>query len=563
VLSNTAIARSLLFPGLAVIIVAMVCAPLIAYGPQTGHSLDFNLSWASAFSSQLLSGDLYPRWLMNLNEGAGSPVFFFYAPVPFYIATTGFLVCGDCTPATQLGIGEALILLGSCLSFYCFARRYGTRVVALAGALFYAFAPYHFAIDVLNRQAIGEAAAYIWIPLILMSIDRIADGKRAIPALALTYGLLVMTHLPSALLASLFLPPYALIRRFGSPMEWVFTKCAAGIGSGILLAGIYLVPALLSQEYISGDENWQSSWYLYHRWFLLDGVDAPDPVFEQRLLATALATSALCVGAWIIAYWSRNTQDGKRALALEWMLFIAGAWFLMLPISRFFWELVPPLQKVQFPWRVLVIVDVAAAATVVLALQRVQNGSRRTFHFVLSMAAMLLLLVPVLVGISYRDLAADPAQRARLLSYLSTGRDAAEYIPSTVQVDRSTLLTELSHTDRVHFSGSAGSVEVRKWEPREIVLTVALEAATTLQVKQFHYPGWQATMGETGSKLEVGPRPRTGLLQVMAPPGQYSIVLKLTPLWQETVGAGLSAGAALCMLVLQLWPRLRRHRSAD
>lgn len=485
----TELARKLSYPGLGVVFAVIACAPLIVYGPQEWHSLNLNLSWASAFSSQLLSGDWYPRWLMNLNEGAGSPAFFFYAPVPFYIATMGFLVCGDCTPATQLGMGESLILIGSCLSFYCFARRYGTPVVALAGALFYAFAPYHFVIDVLARQAIGEAAAYIWIPLIFLSIDRIADGRRAVPALALTYCLLVMTHLPSALLVSLFLPAYAIIRKHGAQGEWVITKFVAGIGLGILLAGVYLIPALFSQDYISGDESWQASWYLYHRWFLLDGVDAPDPSFELKLLVTALATSALSLSAWIIAYWWRDAQDGKRPLAVEWMVLLAGAWFLMLPISGFLWELVPPLQKVQFPWRVLVVVDLAAAATVVLALQRLRNSSKGTFQLALSVAAMLLLVLPVLVGLRYRDHAGDPEQRAQLLSYVTVGSDAAEYIPSTVRTDRTSLLAEMSDIGRVHLDGSAGRVDIRKWEPRKIELAVELEVAVTLQIKQFPLSG--------------------------------------------------------------------------
>jgi hypothetical protein len=560
VLRNTALAKILAIPGLAFVFVAIICLPLVVYGPQEGHSLDFNLSWASAFSSQLLAGDFYPRWLMNLNEGAGSPAFFFYAPVPFYITTAGFVVCGDCTPSTQLGIGEWLILLASCLSFYCFARRHGAPMVALAGALFYAFAPYHYAIDVLNRQAIGEAAAYIWIPLILLSIDRIADGKRAIPALALTYSLLVMTHLPSTLLVSLFLPAYAALRWYRSSESWVIIKFVAGIVLGVLLSGIYLVPALLSQDHISGDRDWQSSYFQYHRWFLLDGVDAPDPVSELKLLVAALATSALFFGAWIFAHWSPRSQDRRHPPAIEWVLFVAGAWFLMLPLSRFFWELVPPLQKVQFPWRVLIVVDVAAAAAIVLALQRLQHVSRRALYSVLSLTAMVLLLLPVATGMKYSPMARDAGHRAQLQSYIDTGRDAPEYIPAEVQIDRSTLLKEMSGIERVQISGGAGNVEVRDWAPRRIVLEVALDEAASLQVKQFNYPGWRAVMGAAGSGLAISSESRTGLMQIHAPSGRYSLVLNLAPLWQETVGMALSIGAALCLLLLMLLPRFWRHR---
>ena len=88
--------------------VTIICLPLILFGPQAGHSLYHNISWAAGFAEQLLAGDLYPRWLMNMNEGAGSPVFFFYAPIPFYFTSLGFLLCGECSTTIQLGIGPKL-----------------------------------------------------------------------------------------------------------------------------------------------------------------------------------------------------------------------------------------------------------------------------------------------------------------------------------------------------------------------------------------------------------------------------------------------------------------------
>lgn len=191
--------------------VTIMCLPLLLFGPQAGHSLYHNISWAAGFAEQLLAGDLYPRWLMNMNEGAGSPVFFFYAPIPFYFTSLGFLLCGECSTTIQLGIGEWLIILFSSFSYYLFARQYAAPFVSIIGSILYALAPYHFAIDLLLRQAIGEITAYIWIPLILLSIDRMAMGKYSVTALALSYSLLVMTHLPTALFVSIFLLPYVTI----------------------------------------------------------------------------------------------------------------------------------------------------------------------------------------------------------------------------------------------------------------------------------------------------------------------------------------------------------------
>src|SRR5262249_42024540 len=65
---------------------SLVSAPILFYGAPYGQDTIYHESWLRAFNSELSAGQWYPRWLHNLNGGAGSPGFFFYGPVPFYIA---------------------------------------------------------------------------------------------------------------------------------------------------------------------------------------------------------------------------------------------------------------------------------------------------------------------------------------------------------------------------------------------------------------------------------------------------------------------------------------------
>lgn len=50
-----------------------------------GHDIYHHLIFSSHFSEQLLQGELYPRWLTRMNGGFGSPTFFFYPPLPYYL----------------------------------------------------------------------------------------------------------------------------------------------------------------------------------------------------------------------------------------------------------------------------------------------------------------------------------------------------------------------------------------------------------------------------------------------------------------------------------------------
>src|SRR5215472_15010344 len=55
--------------------------PTIIYGfPFFGDDSAIHTLWYTSFSHQLWSGELYPRWLVGMNGGLGSPAFFYYPP---------------------------------------------------------------------------------------------------------------------------------------------------------------------------------------------------------------------------------------------------------------------------------------------------------------------------------------------------------------------------------------------------------------------------------------------------------------------------------------------------
>src|SRR5438045_8308759 len=55
-------------------VAASICTlPAALFGFLHGDSM--HLVWASHFSDQLLAGDLFPQWLMDMNSGLVSPTF--------------------------------------------------------------------------------------------------------------------------------------------------------------------------------------------------------------------------------------------------------------------------------------------------------------------------------------------------------------------------------------------------------------------------------------------------------------------------------------------------------
>ena len=84
--------------------------PTFLNGYWVANDILYHLNWNDLFQQQLFTGDLYPRWLFEMNGGRGSPIFYFYSPLPYYVSAFFALLI----PGEQ----SSWYSLGAC---YCFA----------------------------------------------------------------------------------------------------------------------------------------------------------------------------------------------------------------------------------------------------------------------------------------------------------------------------------------------------------------------------------------------------------------------------------------------------------
>jgi hypothetical protein len=148
------------------------------------------------------------------------------------------------------------------------------------------------------------------------------------------------------------------------------------------------------------------------------------------------------------------------------------------------------------------------------------------------------------------DMLDDTDWQARLEYYIDIGRSPSEYIPSTVHLGRDNLLKTLKTVDRITVDSAAGEVSVVDWHARNIHLKIDLARGANILVKQFYYPGWQATLSQNDTQLPLEAAGDAGLIMLNAPPGRYDIKLILHPLWQEVAGTIVSVLGLLTVIVL-------------
>ncbi len=303
--------------------------PAIIAPPMLHDSFWIDWVWADQFTAELARGNPYPRWLPQSHGGLGSPVFYFYPPLAFYISG-GFGLAGLSTYASIIATFW-VALLASGYAMHRWLKDFAPH--PLLGSLLFMAAPYHL-IDFYDRGALAEFVAIAFIPLVAWAMR---ENRPII--LALSYGGLILTHLPLALLVSLFLiAPYALYLK--KPLRF-----AAPLALGIGLSAIYLWPALALEPYRDAAGLWTHARYKPENWTVLPNgpLGAIAFAFGVLLLASAPAILALHLA-------------GQRALAI----YAAVCGCLAVGLVPAFWSL-PVLEKVQFPFRLLPMMEFALA----------------------------------------------------------------------------------------------------------------------------------------------------------------------------------------------------------
>ena len=312
---------------------ALLVLPSLFGPPMLFDSFGISWVWADQFTAEIARGNLYPRWLPLSNAGLGSSAFYYYPPLAFYLAAA-FGLAGITTYGSVIGAFGASFALSGITAWHWLKERSAAHPV-LGGLLFMA-APYHL-FDFTRRGALAESLAIALIPLVALGLRRIAQGRSPLVA-AIAYAAIILAHLPLALLVSVLLvAPYALCHRHR------LGAFAAAAALGIGLTAIYLLPALLLEQYRDGAMLYRID-YLQPSYWAFERADFFEP-FVAVVFMIMGALAALAAALWVARH-DRWALYGLVILAI-----CAG-------LVPGFWSL-PLLPKVQFPYRALPLAEFA------------------------------------------------------------------------------------------------------------------------------------------------------------------------------------------------------------
>jgi len=489
------------------------------------------------------------HWSADFGYGYGMPLFLFYGPVPFYLASLPALM--GLSPLLSIKLLILFTNFTAWTGMYSLMKRWG-RTVGFVAATVFALAPYR-ALDLYVRGALNELFALSLLPWILHFAWLITRQRRVgWLGLSLTTSALIASHNLTAMIALPFLGIMSLVWITWQKSDKLKSLglVTAGYLTGVLLSAWYALPAFLEKDstiiseittgyfdyhlhFLYLRQFWQETWgyggstfgphdeiSFHFGWIslllaTLAGVGALAPILND------LKTRRKLLNIWIF----RKTQ----VLILFTALVLVPTLLLSTFKTQWLWDRVALLSFVQFPWRFLAISNVLMAMLAGWGIWQIRHT---TWRWPLTWLTVILLLISQLKfhqPQQYLENNDDFYYTDRQLIRRRMSDILLDYLPSGF--DRQ--LPPVEPAERIVISDS---LDKTRWEinqPHRLLLETETIKGSAITWNIADFPGWQYYVNDEQVEPELLP---DGRRQLTAQPeleiDSVGAIFTMTPLRQ-------------------------------
>ncbi len=597
------------------IVAAIVCA---AVSLVSWPWLDPRFEWSATFDGEnhlirlflvgdaLKAGDWYPRWLPDLAMGYGYPLFNYYAP-GMYAVATALRGLGLPIIAAFQWTGVIAVALAATGTYALTRHVIGDRIGAVVAATAFVLAPYPFFTNLYDRAQVPEALALGILPWALLATWRAwHNGGAWVGTLGIGVAALLLTHNITSVLASPLIAGVIGVAWWGGRTPWkhALRRVSVGITTGIGLSAFFWVPVVLEASAVHLGRSDVTPYLfdpittvgdLVHT---IRGLD-----WSSRSIFTTLPSTlvvrppnhetipiALLTLATLgtVATGVSRAQSGAASQAITIMCAIGVAACLAMNATwvRIAWQTLPIISVIQYAWRLYGPLSLMAALAGAGFVAAWRPASR--MRAVAIAVATVLIATTAIGSILTRQgtLAASPPPRpdGRMAFARETDRYAGgttstgEFLPRTVEISD---LTPGVHrglsvfTDAIpEASWHAGLVRIPSGDAEftaidharnRIIAEVEATTASTVAFHQFMFPGWRATIDGTPTPVASMPYDESihaalGYMVVAVPPGHHRVEVAFGTTPPRVIGTAVSLlTLALGAIAVARW--WHRHRA--
>lgn len=515
---------------------------------------DTQVARVYVMTQALRDGQFPVRFVEHLGYGFGYPLFNFYAPLPYYIASSLTLLGFDVLLSTKIMFAIGMIF-GTMTMFYLGKRFFGLWG-GLLSATYFTYAPYR-ALDIYIRGAVGEFWAMAILPLLFLSVFELLSTSRiswkSLLIVGVSFAAIVLSHNITALITLIGLIGLFSIRFIreilvNSSIKQTFHLFLAVI-FGLGLSAFFWLPALAEKDYTSVHELIErGSSYRDHYveidqlWDFPWGFGGSAPGRADGIsfkLGKNLLLTAAVAAFWV--FLKRKNANAVRVVLFSALVVTIISVFMTLSISYWIWQIFPLLEFVQFPWRFLVFTTLALSfisGSIFLVIRRFQL-------FVLAILVFLTIIY------YHKYFAPQTWLSKTTADYISedelqwrVSKISDEYLPKEFQ----------KPTRRSDIRGSrlilSGDIEVLNGfiASNQYQVTLNNREPQSLVLPLTYFPGWKVQINGQNVPIQI----RSGKIALEIPEGKVTISANLTNTALRGLANSISFLAIFCFGVY-LW----------
>ncbi len=384
----------------------LIVSPFFFYGSASGHDFEFHASSWLDVAGQWKEGIVFPRWTEWANHGFGEPRFIFYPPFSWLLGgALSFFFSWTYVPVAFI----VLVQTFAGVSAFALARRFLPERASLFGAVCYAANPNALLI-IYMRSDYAELLASAFYPLLFLAalqlggvfstqVDTDSEAKGAsrfgfdgamrvsLVFFAAMFAAVWLSNAPAGVIATYSVTLFFVWLAFRARALAPLARGFAGMALGFTFTSFYLLPAAYEQRWVNITQA-LSAGLLPAENFLYTTTNDPEHTIFNFIASTTAVVLIVVTGCAALAARSRQDAMAGRGKPLPYkesseangssdfsreyvgfpdavwqamLLMAAAATFLMLRPTAIFWNLLPKLKFVQFPWRWMSIVGVVFA----------------------------------------------------------------------------------------------------------------------------------------------------------------------------------------------------------
>lgn len=520
------------FQKYAVILLLVLCLPVLLpfFKPGFFPTHDYiYVARVQQLDLSLKSGHFPVRWTPDFRYGEA--LFNFYAPLPYYVGSVIHTLGPNFLTTTKILFALSLIL--SVVSMYFFGKEIFGKLGGFVAAVFYLYAPYR-SVDVYVRGALSESWAFVFLPLIFLFAYKIFKEQKlryvgyfALSLAGLYYTHNIMTMMMAPFLV-LWMAGFVILSKKINVVKHYLLGLVLSIGLGLS----YLLPAYFEKQYVQ-TQFLTLGYFDFRAHFVTIkqlveqywgyGASTWGDGDKISLQVGFVNLFVVFCGFATLLFFKKLSKFFQIILPIFLISFLVSV-FMQHNKSAFVWEMLNPMEFIQFPWRFMAISIFFTSLIAGILVKVIANEKLG------KVVGFLLVLVSILFNINYFKPesyyldSVDEHYISKENILYRNDKVPKDYLPIWVK----RLVEE--RIDQPLVSQGEGQISNYEKKPTNVSFVADMTNDGFVDVPIYYFPGWEVRVN--GEVLPFEEPGELGFVKVKVTKGLNSVVIRFknTPL---------------------------------